>query len=209
MQKQILKHTTQDSSGEPLYLVKTLCEMTRPFVYKGKNSYEHPDLLNYTQTIAGRVKASPDRIIHPNGKTARNELVVTIDNFCDALDSCKRYVVDSNEVYLFLSSVQIRQNGSTFTHFPSLGPAPDVIPFDNGPHPEVTSESWSLGNGNDTEEVLRALPKCTSLIDQILDVGVKAQELVNDCSADDTDESVAMKILDEVFGLIKMNMEVK
>ena len=149
MTTQILKHTTQNRLGEDLYKVAHLCELTIQFVHKSKNDQSSPDLNNYITSIAHRVELSPDRIVHPTGRTARNERLVTIDNFIDAVSRCRRYVVDVDEVALFLDSMFLKPDGSTFIHQPATTV---ITPFDGGPELEVRTTSWSLGDKTDENE---------------------------------------------------------
>ena len=205
MKTEITKHTTQNRLGEDLYTITSLCELTVQFVQRNKNDQSQPELKSYISTMGRNADLCPDRIVHPSGRTARDERLVTIDDFCAALDRCRKYVVDSNEVFLYLSSIYLEPDGSTFLHRPSYT---TVTPVYNGPEPEVQNTSWSEGDPQD-KGPQKSFYKSALLQEAILDIAVEAEAKINDAGDSDTDESIANAIMAEVFSFIQSNMEVK
>lgn len=205
MKTEITKHTTQNRLGEDLHTITSLCELTVQFVQRNKNDQSQPELKSYINTMSNNADLCPDRIIHPNGRTARDERLLTIDDFCNALDRCRKYVVDSNEVFLYLSSIYLKPDGSTFLHRPSYT---TVTPVYDGPQPEVRNTSWSEGEPQD-KAPQKSFYKSTLLKEAIFDIAVEAETKMKVAGDPDTDESIANAIMDEVFSLIQSNMEVK
>ena len=205
MKNQITKHTTQNRLGEDLYTITSLCELTVQFVQRNKNDQSQPDLKSYTSSIGKIAELCPDRIIHPSGRTARDERRLTIDAFCWALDRCRKYVVDSNEVFLYLNSIYLEPDGSTFIHQPSHT---TVTPIYNRPEPEVQNTSWSEGEPEDKAPP-KSFFKSRLLQEAIFDIAVEADTKMEVAGDADTDESIANAIMAEVFSFIQSNMEVK
>lgn len=205
MKNQITRHTTQDRSGEDLFTITNLCELTVQFVHRNKHDQSQPELRNYINTMAVNADLSPDRIIHPSGRTARDERLLTIDAFCTALDRCRKYVVDSNEVFLYLNSIYLEPDGSTFIHQPSHT---TVTPIYNGPEPEVQNTSWSEGEPQEKAPP-KSFFKSRLLQEAIFDIAVEAGTKMEVAGDADTDESIANAIMAEVFSFIQSNMEVK
>ena len=205
MKMQITKHTTQNRLGEDLYTISYLCELTVQFVQRNKHDQSSPELRNYINTMANNAELCPDRIVHPNGRTARDERLLTIDDFCEALDRCRKYVVDSNEVFLYLTTIHLEPNGSTFLHRPSYT---TVTPVYDGPQPAVQNTSWSEGDPQD-KGPQKSFYKSALLQEAILDIAVEAETKIKEAGDSDTDESIANAIMAEVFSFIQSNMEVK
>jgi hypothetical protein len=126
-----IHHTSHDENGTPIFHVNELAEHSLKYITDRKTG-QRPDFHRYKEALRALVSNNSEllpqtAIRHKNGRLARKECRVTVENWIKANARLRAYFVQIQFLREHLENLKLKPDGAAFLHSPSKNEKPSSL----------------------------------------------------------------------------------